>query len=174
MKESLDLSFRRDLVGPDCYIAPNATVRGEVTIGRSCTILFGAVMRGDADAISIGEYTNIQDLVCLHADPGFPLVIGDRVTVGHGAIVHGATVESDCLIGMRATILNGAIIGSGSIVAAGALVREGQIVPPRSLVMGLPAKIVRECGENELAMIDRGWRHYVEIGQRYLQCDREK
>ncbi|MFM9063759.1 MAG: gamma carbonic anhydrase family protein, partial [Pirellula sp.] len=82
MKESLDLSFRRDLVGPDCYIAPNATVRGEVTIGRSCTILFGAVMRGDADAISIGEYTNIQDLVCLHADPGFPLVIGDRVTVG--------------------------------------------------------------------------------------------
>ncbi|MFO0410626.1 MAG: gamma carbonic anhydrase family protein, partial [Planctomycetota bacterium] len=75
---------------------------------------------------------------------------------------------------MRATILNGAIIGSGSIVAAGALVREGQIVPPRSLVMGLPAKIVRECGEIELAMIDRGWRHYVEIGQRYLECDREK
>jgi len=88
--------------------------------------------------------------------------------------VHGATVESGCLIGMRATILNGAVIGSGSIVAAGALVREGQIIPPRSLVMGLPAKIVRECGENELAMIDRGWRHYVEIGQRYLQCDREK
>jgi carbonic anhydrase/acetyltransferase-like protein (isoleucine patch superfamily) len=163
MKESLDLSFRRDLVGADCYIAPNATVRGDVTIGRSCTILFGAVMRGDADTISIGEFTNIQDLVCLHADPGFPLVIGDRVTVGHGAIVHGATVESDCLIGMRATILNGAVIGSGSIVAAGALVREGH-----------PAKIVRECGENELAMIDRGWRHYVEIGQRYLQCDREK
>jgi carbonic anhydrase/acetyltransferase-like protein (isoleucine patch superfamily) len=109
----------------------------------------------------------------LHADPGCPLLIGQRVTVGHGAIVHGATVESDCLIGMRATILNGAVIGTGSIVAAGALVREGQIIPPRSLVMGLPGKIVRECGEIELEMIERGWRHYVQIGQMYLRCDRK-
>ena len=173
MDDSIDLSFRRDLVGPDCYIAPNATVRGNVTIGRSCTVLFGSVMRGDADAISIGDFSNIQDLVCLHADPGYPLLIGQRVTVGHGAIVHGATVESDCLIGMRATILNGAVIGTGSIVAAGALVREGQIIPPRSLVMGLPGKIVRECGEIELEMIERGWRHYVQIGQLYLRCDRK-
>jgi carbonic anhydrase/acetyltransferase-like protein (isoleucine patch superfamily) len=173
MDDSIDLSFRRDLVGPDCYIAPNATVRGNVTIGRSCTVLFGSVMRGDADAISIGDFSNIQDLVCLHADPGYPLLIGQRVTVGHGAIVHGATVESDCLIGMRATILNGAVIGTGSIVAAGALVREGQIIPPRSLVMGLPGKIVRECGEIEIEMIERGWRHYVQIGQMYLRCDRK-
>jgi len=174
MDDSLDLSFRRELVGSDCYIAPNATVRGEVRIGNSCTILFGAVMRGDADAIAIGDFSNIQDLVCLHADPGYPVSIGQRVTVGHGAIVHGATIESDCLIGMRATVLNGAIIGRGSVIAAGALVREGQIIPPGSLVMGLPGKIVRECGELELGMIDRGWRHYVEIGQRYLECDREK
>lgn len=173
MDDSLDLSFRQDLIGSDCYIAPNATVRGNVRIGNSCTILFNAVMRGDADEICIGDFSNIQDLVCLHADPGYPLLIGSRVTVGHGAILHGATIESDCLIGMRATILNGAVIGSGSVIAAGALVREGQIIPPGSLVMGLPGKIVRQCGESELAMIDRGWRHYIEVGQRYLKSDQK-
>jgi carbonic anhydrase/acetyltransferase-like protein (isoleucine patch superfamily) len=91
------------------------------------------------------------------------------VTVGHGAIIHGATVESDCLIGIRATILNGAVIGSGSVVAAGALVTEGKIIPPNSLVMGIPAKVVREASEREHAMIDRGWRHYVETGRLYRE-----
>ena len=171
MNDGIDLDFRQELVGEGTYIAPNATVRGEVRIGKACTILFGAVMRGDADSITIGDKTNIQDLVCLHADPGFPLVIRDRVTVGHGAIVHGATVESDCLIGIRATILNGAVIGTGSIIAAGALVREGQIIPPGSLVMGIPGKVVRECGERERGMIERGWEHYVDIGARYRALD---
>jgi carbonic anhydrase/acetyltransferase-like protein (isoleucine patch superfamily) len=171
MDESYDYSFRSELVGPECYIAQNATVRGDVRIGRGTTILFGAVMRGDADKITIGEESNLQDLVCLHADPGYPCVIGDRVTVGHGAIVHGATVESECLIGIRATILNGAVIGKGSVIAAGALVREGQVIPPGSLVMGIPGKVVRECGEREAGMIERGWQHYVEIGRRYRQTD---
>ncbi len=107
----MDLSHRRELVGRDSFIAPNATVRGDVAIGERSTILFGAVIRGDIERIEIGDCTNIQDLACLHADPGYPCRIGDRVTVGHGAIVHGATVESDCLIGIRATILNGAVIG---------------------------------------------------------------
>lgn len=167
MDDNVDLSFRRALVGEGCFIAPGATVRGHVKLGHSCTVLFGAVVRGDADRIEIGDCTNIQDLVCIHADPGIPVAIGDRVTIGHGAIVHGATVESDCLIGLRATILNGAVIGRGSVVAAGALVTEGKIIPPNSLVMGMPAKVVREAGEREAAMIDRGWRHYVDVGARY-------
>jgi carbonic anhydrase/acetyltransferase-like protein (isoleucine patch superfamily) len=162
------LSHRRELVGRNSFIAPNATVRGDVAIGEKSTILFGAVIRGDIERIEIGDCTNIQDLACLHADPGYPCRIGDRVTVGHGAIVHGATVESDCLIGIRATILNGAVIGRGSIVAAGALVTEGKVIPPNSLVMGIPAKIVRESGEREHAMIERGWQHYVEKGQQYM------
>lgn len=163
----MDLSHRKDLVGSDCFIAPNATVRGYVRVGDHCTILFGAVLRGDADRIEIGERCNIQDLACLHADPGFPCRIGDRVTVGHGAIVHGATVESDCLIGMRATILNGAVIGTGSVVAAGSLVTEGKIIPPNSLVMGMPAKVIRAAAEREREMIERGWQHYVETGRQY-------
>jgi len=165
--DSIDLSFRRDLVGEGSFIAPNATVRGNVQFGKSCTVLFGAVLRGDADSIQVGDCTNIQDLVCVHADPGLPCRIGDRVTVGHGAIVHGATVESDCLIGIRATILNGAVIGKGSVVAAGSLVTEGKVIPPNSLVMGIPAKVVREATEREHSMIDRGWKHYVEIGAMY-------
>ncbi len=165
----MDLAFRKELVGADCFIAPTATVRGHVTMGHSCTVLFGAVLRGDADTIQIGECTNLQDLVCVHADPGVPCSIGDRVTVGHGAIVHGATVESDCLIGLRATILNGAVIGRGSVIAAGALVTEGTIVPPNSLVMGMPAKVVREAGEREQSMIERGWKHYVDVGREYRE-----
>jgi carbonic anhydrase/acetyltransferase-like protein (isoleucine patch superfamily) len=167
----MDYSFQKELIGDDCYIAPNATLRGNVRMGRSCTVLFGAVLRGDADAIEIGDCTNLQDLVCVHADPGVPCKIGDRVTVGHGAIVHGATVESDCLIGIRATILNGAVIGRGSVIAAGALVTEGKVIPPNSLVMGAPAKVVREAGEREQGMIERGWKHYVEIGQEYRSLE---
>lgn len=166
---SMDLSFRQDLVGDACFIAPTATVRGNVKLGKSCTVLFGAVLRGDIETIEIGDNTNIQDLACLHADPGFPCTIGPRVTVGHGAIVHGATVESDCLIGIRATILNGAVIGRGSVIAAGALVTEGKVIPPNSLVMGIPAKVVRESGEREHAMIERGWTHYVEKGRQYRE-----
>jgi carbonic anhydrase/acetyltransferase-like protein (isoleucine patch superfamily) len=163
----MDVSHRTELVDHEAWIAPNATVRGDVRIGRSATILFGAVVRGDVERIEIGDYTNIQDLACLHSDPGFPCRIGDRVTVGHGAIVHGAVVESDCLIGIRATVLNGAVIGRGSIVAAGALVTEGKVIPPNSLVMGIPAKVVRESGQREQAMIERGWQHYVEKGRQY-------
>lgn len=163
----IDLSFRRDLVGEASFVAPNATVRGDVKIGKSSTVLFGAVLRGDADSIRIGDCSNIQDLVCVHADPGLPCHIGDRVTVGHGAIVHGATVESDCLIGIRATILNGAVIGKGSVIAAGSLVTEGKVIPPNSLVMGIPAKVVREATDREHSMIERGWKHYVEMGAMY-------
>jgi carbonic anhydrase/acetyltransferase-like protein (isoleucine patch superfamily) len=153
----------------DCWIAENATVSGDVTIGRETSIWFGAVMRGDTEAIRIGDASNIQDLCCLHGDPGFPCIIGDRVTVGHGAIVHGAIVESDCLIGIGAIILNGATISSGSIVAAGALVPEGKTIPPNSLVMGTPGKVIRETTEDDRSKIDRGTKHYVSLSRAYLK-----
>ncbi len=161
----MDIHFHPDRIAADCYVAPNATLFGDVVVGEWSTLLFGAVVRGDADAIRIGTHTNIQDLVCLHGDPGFPCIIGNRVTVGHGAIVHGATVDDDCLIGIRATILNGAMIGSGSIIAAGALVPEGKRIPPRSVVMGIPGKVVRESSEADWDMIQHGWQHYVELNR---------
>lgn len=152
----------------DCWIADNARVSGNVEIGSETSIWFGAVMRGDTELIQIGDQSNIQDLCCLHGDPSFPCIIGDRVTIGHGAIVHGATVESDCLIGIGAIVLNGATISSGSIVAAGALVPEGKTIPPNSLVMGTPAKVIRETTPEDRDKITRGTEHYVELSRSYL------
>lgn len=153
----------------DCWIADNAHVSGDVEIGSQSSIWFGASMRGDTDKIRIGNQTNIQDLCCLHGDPGFPCIIGDRVTVGHAAIVHGATVQSDCLIGIGAIILNGATISSGSIVAAGALVPEGKLIPPNSLVMGMPAKVIRETTDQDREKITRGTEHYVALSREYMK-----
>ncbi len=151
----------------DCWIADSAHVSGDIEIGSESSVWFGAVMRGDTDEIRIGDQTNIQDLCCLHGDPGFPCIIGDRVTVGHGAIVHGATVESDCLIGIGAIVLNGATIRSGSIVAAGALVPEGKTIPPNSLVMGMPAKVIRETTTEDREKITAGTKHYVALSKLY-------
>lgn len=123
------------------YIAPNATICGNVTLGRDTTIWFDAVLRAEDDPIVIGDETNVQDHVMVHIDFGHPVHIGSRVTIGHNAVVHGCTVEDDVLIGMNATILNDAHVGKGSLVAAGALVLEGQVIPPNSLVAGVPAKV---------------------------------
>jgi carbonic anhydrase/acetyltransferase-like protein (isoleucine patch superfamily) len=163
--------FQPELIDAECFVATNATLRGEVIIGRQACILFGAVLRGDVATIRIGAHSNIQDLCCLHGDPGFPCTIGERVTVGHGAIIHGATVENDCLIGIRAVVLNGAVIGTGSIIAAGALVPEGKIIPPHSLVMGVPGKIVRETNKADAEMIEHGWKHYVETSRLYKESE---
>lgn len=151
------------------WIAPGAVIVGEVILGPRSSVWFGAVIRGDTESIVVGRDTNLQDQVVLHADPGFPCRIGDRVTVGHGAIVHGATVESDSLVGMRATILNGAVIGAGSVVAAGALVTEGKIFPERSLIVGIPARRLRAIEPEDSARIARGWRHYVELSAAYAE-----
>ncbi|MEQ8790007.1 MAG: gamma carbonic anhydrase family protein [Pirellulaceae bacterium] len=165
MSES-GFQFRRDLVDASAFIAPSAVVLGDVTIGAEASIWYGAVLRGDSDRIQIGRRTNVQDLCVLHADEGFPCVLGERVTVGHAAIVHGATIEDDVMIGMRAVVMNGARIGAGSIVAVGAVVTEGVIVPPGSLVMGLPGKVVRPTGEKDLERIRRAAEHYVENARR--------
>ncbi|MEU0030153.1 gamma carbonic anhydrase family protein [Streptomyces sp. NPDC006335] len=133
----------------EAFVAPTASVIGDVTLEAGASLWYGAVARGDVERISVGAQSNVQDNCTLHADPGFPVTIGERVSVGHNAVVHGATVEDDCLIGMGATVLNGAVIGAGSLVAAQALVPQGMLVPPGSLVAGVPAKVRRELTEEE-------------------------
>lgn len=123
------------------FIAPNATISGNVTLGKHTSVWFGAVIRAEREPIVIGDDTNIQDNVTVHIDVNYPTHIGKRVTIGHNALVHGCTIEDDVLVGMGATILNGAHIGKGALVAAGALVLEGMEVPPNSLVAGVPAKV---------------------------------
>jgi carbonic anhydrase/acetyltransferase-like protein (isoleucine patch superfamily) len=162
-------TFRPELINPTAFVAPAAVVLGDVTIGAESSVWFGVVIRGDVSAIRIGRQTNVQDGCILHADPGFPCTLGDRVTLGHGAIVHGATVEDDCLIGMRAVIMNGARIGRGSIVAVGSIVTEGTNIPPGSVAMGQPAKVKREATERDRGMIQHAAEHYVAAGKVYRQ-----
>lgn len=138
-------------VSKAAFVAENATVCGNVVAGEDSSIWFGAVLRAEGEPLRIGARTNIQDNVTVHIDNGFPVTIGNEVTVGHNAVVHGCTVEDGVLVGMGSTILNGAVIGEGSVVAAGALVLEGAVVPPRSLVAGVPAKVKKTFTEEEVA-----------------------
>jgi carbonic anhydrase/acetyltransferase-like protein (isoleucine patch superfamily) len=155
------LEGHRPEVSGDAFVAPAAVVVGRVRIGARSSVWYGTVLRGDDEDIVVGQDSNIQDLSLIHADPGYPAVVGDRVTVGHRAIVHGATVEDDVLVGMGAILLNGARIGSGSVVAAGAVVTPGTEVPEGSLVAGLPAKVIREARDGDRAMIQHGFQSYV-------------
>lgn len=162
-----DIEFHPEWISEDVFIAANATVLGQVHIGSESSVWFNAVIRGDTAKISLGRQTNIQDQCVLHADEGVECTLGDRVTVGHAAIVHGATIADDVMIGMRAVVLNHAEIGSGSIIAAGAIVPEGTKVPANSLVMGVPGKVVRECSTSEHQRIEHAAAHYVEAGKIY-------
>ncbi len=149
------------------FVSPGAHVIGRVTLGARTSVWFGASVRGDMDSISIGEETNIQDNVTVHVDEGTPTVIGSRVTVGHNAVLHGCTVESNVLIGMGAIILNEAVIGKDSLVAAGSLIAPGTIVPPCSLVMGVPGKVVRTLSEDQLPIKDGMYRRYMDLARNY-------
>ena len=153
------------------FIAPNASVMGNVTFGVNVSVWYGAVIRADVEAIIIGNNANIQDTAVLHADPGDPTVIGNDVTVGHGAIIHGATVGDGSLIGMRATILNKANIGKNCVIGACALVTEGMQIPDNSLVVGVPAKVVKQISEQQVQMLKLGALHYVEMAQRHEKGD---
>jgi len=159
----------RPRLGERVFIAPGARVIGDCRLGDDVGIWFNAVLRGDLEPIEIGERSNVQDGAVLHTDFGLPCRIGKDVTVGHSAIVHGATVEDGALIGMGAIVLSGARIGRGALVAAGALVPEGKEIPAGWLAMGVPAKAVRELTEEEKERIARGVVHYVEEKDRYLQ-----
>lgn len=155
------------VVSPDAFVAPTATLVGQVTVGANTVVMFGAVLRADRDRIVLGQGSNLQDNVVVHGDPGSPALIGEGVSVGHGAIVHGATIENDCLIGMGATLLNGSVIGAGSLVAAGSVVLEGTVIPPGSLVAGVPAKVRRELTESEHEAIRKNALTYQELGRSY-------
>ena len=147
-------------IDPTAYVADGAQVIGNVTLGPGASVWFNAVLRGDTERIVIGEGTNIQDGAVVHADPGYPCVVGARVVAGHGAILHGCQVGDECLIGMSAIVLNGARLGPGCIVAAGALIPEGREIPERSLVMGVPARVVRAVTDEELAEIRAAAERY--------------
>jgi carbonic anhydrase/acetyltransferase-like protein (isoleucine patch superfamily) len=151
------------------FAAVNAIVTGDVTLGRDVGIWFGCVVRGDDAPLTIGERTNVQDLTMIHADTGVPNVIGANVTIGHRCVLHGARIEDRCLIGMGAVLLGGSRIGSESLVAAGAVVKESFVVPPRSLVAGVPAKILRPLTEDEVRMIERSAEGYVRKIRLYLE-----
>ena len=143
------------------FVAPTAVVLGGVALAAGASVWYHAVLRGDCESITIGENSNIQDNCSVHADPGFPVVVGRGVSVGHNAVLHGCTVGDDVLVGMGATVLNGADIGAGSLVAAGAVVPQGMKVPPNSLVAGVPAKVKRELDADGLAGIRLNAEGYV-------------
>ncbi len=158
------------------FIAPSADVIGDVKIGKDSAVWFGCVVRADIHKIRIGKRTNIQDLSMIHVthytksdkSDGNPTIIGDDVTVGHRVMLHGCEIEDACLIGMSATILDGAVIGKESIVGAGSLVTKNKKFPPRSLIMGSPAKVIRELNDDEVAFLYKSAKSYVEFKNRYI------
>ncbi len=161
------LGDRHPHIDVTAYVADDAQIIGDVVLAADSSVWFGAVLRGDTERITIGERSNVQDGAILHADPGFPCTVGSGVVAGHGAILHGCQIGDDCLIGMGAIILNGASIGSGSIVAAGAVVPERKTFSPGSLIMGVPAKVVREVTAEDRKQIAAGARHYQERARLY-------
>lgn len=155
------LDGHRPQIAGDAFVAPGAAVVGRVRVGARSSVWYGSVLRSDNEEIVIGEDCSVQDLSVMHDDPGFPAVLGDRITVGHRAIVHGARVEDDVLVGMGAILLNGARVGSGSVIAAGAMVTQGTEIPENSLVVGFPAKVLREARESDREMIRHASESYV-------------
>lgn len=161
---------RTPRVADDAWVAPGATVVGDVALEPGASVWYGAVVRADNAPIVIGRDSNLQDNVSAHVDPAFPLTVGERVSVGHNAVLHGCTIEDDVLIGMSATVLNGARIGTGSLVAAGAVVTQGADIPPRSLVAGVPAKVRRELTDEELRGIAENAAVYLDKVTQHRQA----
>jgi carbonic anhydrase/acetyltransferase-like protein (isoleucine patch superfamily) len=161
MMISLPFAGRTPEVHENAWIAPNASLIGKVLVHADASVWFGAVVRGDIDEIELGPGSNLQDNVVVHTEQGSPAIVGAGVSVGHGAVVHGCTIEDGCLIGMNATVLTRAVVGRDSLVAAGAVVLEGTVVPPRSLVAGVPAKVRRELTDEEVAALHGNSARYV-------------
>ena len=157
------------MIHASAFIAPGAVVLGDVSLGKNSSVWYHSVLRGDMAPIAIGDETNIQDLSMVHVDEGVPCNIGKRVGVGHRVILHGCTVEDECLIGMGAILLNHVTIGKGSVIGAGAVIPERMRVPPGSLVMGVPGRVVREVDEELAARITGTWQHYVEQAKRHKE-----
>jgi carbonic anhydrase/acetyltransferase-like protein (isoleucine patch superfamily) len=156
-------------VDPKAFVAANAVVVGAVTIAAGASIWYGAVLRGDAESISVGAGTNIQDNCTVHSDLSFPAVLGERISVGHNAVLHGCAVEDDVLIGMGAVVLNGARIGAGSLIAAGTVVTQGMHVPPGSLVAGVPGKVKRALTDDERFTIAANGEAYLLLAEAHRE-----
>lgn len=159
--------------GENVYVAPTATVVGDVVLGNNVGVWFGAVIRGDNERITLGDGTNVQDCCVLHTDPGCPLNIGTNVTIGHKAVLHGCTVEDGCLIGINAVILNNARIGKNCLIGANALITDGKEIPPNSLVVGAPGRVIRQLNDKEIDMLDRFNKSYILKIHRYKTSFRE-
>lgn len=156
-------------IHPTAVIAPGAQVFGDVTIEADVFVLFGAVIRAELDRVEIGAETNVQDNCVFHCDEGVPCLVGERVTIGHGAVIHGATVGDRALIGVGALVLNRSTIGEGAWLAAGSVLAEGKTIPPWALGMGVPAKPIRELTGDEIARADEGVDHYLELAAAYRE-----
>ena len=156
-------------LGKDAWVAPDAQLMGRVVLEEGASVWWSSVLRGDNEEIRVGRGSNVQDLVCCHTDPGFPLSIGENCTIGHKAMLHGCTIRDGALIGMGATILNGAIIGEGALIGAGALVAEGKEIPPGALVMGAPGRVVRELDEAARATILKTAAGYRDKARRFRE-----
>lgn len=155
-------------IDPSAYIAPSANLIGKVKVEAHASIWFGVTIRGDNELITVGRGSNVQESSTLHTDMGFPLTIGNNVTVGHQAMLHGCTIGDGALIGIQAVVLNGAKIGKNCLVGAGALVTEGKEFPDNSLILGSPAKVVRTLTEQDVAALADNAAHYIEQGQEYI------
>lgn len=162
-----ELVIPAPIIDPTAFIAPSAVLHGRITVDTHAVIMFGTVIRAELDVVHIGGETNIQDNCVLHVDEGFPAILGSRVTVGHAAVVHGATVGDHCLVGIGARVLNGANMGEGSWLAAGSLLPEGKSIPPWTLALGTPAKPIRELTAEEIAHQSSGVDQYLEFGAAY-------
>ncbi|MGW4467744.1 gamma carbonic anhydrase family protein [Micromonospora sp. NPDC004704] len=169
-----DYLDRRPEIDPTAWVAPGSAVIGSVHLAPDASVWYGSVLRGDTEQITIGAGSNIQDGCVVHADPGFPTIVGTGVSVGHRAVLHGCVVEDGALVGMGAVVLNGARIGVGSLVAAGAVVLAGTVVPPGSLVAGVPAKVRRSLTDPERADLRRTAEQYVERSRSHARSARPR
>jgi carbonic anhydrase/acetyltransferase-like protein (isoleucine patch superfamily) len=174
--EMREFTVHPDMVGRlkrrgAAMVADNAVVVGDVRLGRDVGIWFGVTIRGDDSWIEIGDETNVQDNTCVHVDVGCPLRIGRGVTIGHGALVHGVEIGDYALIGMGSIVLAGARIGAHSLIGAGALIKENAVIPPRSVVLGMPGKVVRQVTDEEVEGLHWRARHYVQRARSYLRPD---
>ena len=156
-------------VAATAFVAKEATLVGEVIVGEQASVWFGASARGDNEPIHIGARSNVQEGAVLHADPGYPLTIGEQVTIGHQAMVHGCTIGDGALVGIQAIILNGAVIGAGCLVGAGAVVTERKVFPEKSLILGAPAKVVRQLSDEEVAGLRASADNYARRATQYRQ-----
>lgn len=166
---------RRVAAEGECFVAPGAALIGSVVLKHDASVWFNAVLRGDLDTIVVGAYSNVQDCAVLHTDPGSPLIIGDYVTVGHQAMLHGCEIGANSLIGIQAVVLNGARVGRNCLIGANALITEGKVIPDNSMVVGAPGKVVRELDARQIAGLRASAEGYAERARQYLAgCSAQK